>query len=276
MTRIFSRIAHYWLLGTLFVLSTIFAYTNSPLYGADPTPTPNVATVPRPDQIFTPTPTPAPVIVIITREAPPVAATAVAPEDTADGVSDDAGAAPDTAPPATGGNDDTPPGSSPAAQPLAPREQLPTGAGPATVTTASATGSAIALTVTTPTLIWQGAVIQLHFVVSNRSTADLTHLVLAQKLPPALQYQAGQIDNGGSITIEQAPAQGSIVIIRWPLLTQAAVATGTLTVQVKADTPNGLFLDPQAVVQSDEGVTATVWFTLVMPPAGLPQFRKNP
>lgn len=75
MATVSRSLARHWLLGTLVVLSAIFGYANSPLYGADPTPTPNVSTVPKPSLFFTPTPTTTPVIVILTRAAVTVAAT---------------------------------------------------------------------------------------------------------------------------------------------------------------------------------------------------------
>lgn len=76
MATVSRFLARHWLLGTLVVFSAIFGYTNSPLYGADATPTPNVSTVPKPSLFFTPTPTITPVIVILTRAAATTVATA--------------------------------------------------------------------------------------------------------------------------------------------------------------------------------------------------------
>lgn len=67
MAIVFRFLARHWLLGTLCVLSATFGYANSPLYGAEATPTPNVSTVPKPSLFFTPTPTVTPIILIITR-----------------------------------------------------------------------------------------------------------------------------------------------------------------------------------------------------------------
>ncbi|MEZ4736426.1 MAG: SH3 domain-containing protein [Caldilineaceae bacterium] len=110
MSKFFYPIARHWLLSTLFVLTSIFSYTKSPLYGADPTPTPNVSTVPNPSLFFTPTPTPSPVIVIITREAPPAVTTTVAPGDApANAVGEtDAAAPPVVSTPAPPGNGNVP------------------------------------------------------------------------------------------------------------------------------------------------------------------------
>lgn len=67
MAIVFRFLARHWLLGTLVVLSAAFGYANSPLYGAEATPTPNVSTVPKPSLFFTPTPTATPIILILTR-----------------------------------------------------------------------------------------------------------------------------------------------------------------------------------------------------------------
>lgn len=75
MATVSRSLARHWLLGTLVVFSAIFGYTNSPLYGADATPTPNVSTVPKPSLFFTPTPTVTPIIVIVTRAAATTIAT---------------------------------------------------------------------------------------------------------------------------------------------------------------------------------------------------------
>ena len=75
MATVSRSLARHWLLGTLVVFSAIFGYTNSPLYGADATPTPNVSTVPKPSLFFTPTPTVTPIIVILTRAAATTVAT---------------------------------------------------------------------------------------------------------------------------------------------------------------------------------------------------------
>lgn len=69
MATVSRYLTRHWLLGTLVVLSAILGYTNSSLYGAEATPTPNVSTVPKPSLFFTPTPTATPLIVIITRAA---------------------------------------------------------------------------------------------------------------------------------------------------------------------------------------------------------------
>lgn len=76
MATVSRSLARHWLLGTLVVFSAIFGYTNSPLYGADATPTPNVSTVPKPSLFFTATPTVTPVIVIVTRAPATTVATA--------------------------------------------------------------------------------------------------------------------------------------------------------------------------------------------------------
>lgn len=78
MASVFRSLARHWLLGTLCVFSIIFGYANSPLYGADATPTPNVSTVPKPSLFFTPTPTVTPVILIVTRA--PATLVSAAPE----------------------------------------------------------------------------------------------------------------------------------------------------------------------------------------------------
>lgn len=244
----------------------ITAYTRSPLYGADPTPTPDVSTVPRPGQLFTPTPTPSPVIVIITREAPNTSATPNAPT------------APDEGPAAsqpaieilttTGNSETTGP------QPLLTANQPASGSA-ATVTGTSAGGvAALTLSVqSSQVLIWPGALLQLHFVVTNRGETPLNQLEVQQALAPTLHYVVGTLDQVGSIQSAQTLAQGMVLTMRWEQLAQGAEATATITLQVRQDTPNGLFVDQQIVAQSAEGATAVVDLTLVMPPTTLPQFR---
>ncbi|MCB0064872.1 MAG: SH3 domain-containing protein [Caldilineaceae bacterium] len=53
-------VARYWIAVAVFTFALLSAYTNSPLYGQSPTPTPDVNTVPRPEQFATPTNTPFP------------------------------------------------------------------------------------------------------------------------------------------------------------------------------------------------------------------------
>lgn len=346
MPKLSYHLARHWLLSTLFVLTSIFAYTKSPLYGADPTPTPNVSTVPKPSLFFTPTPTPSPVIVIITREAPAAAATTAAPVDAPANPAGGADAAETTviSTPATAGNGSAPGAVMPITAPNPPGvtgvilaaqlhvRQAPDPAAPVVDTlaaqaqvtllgrttagdwvylccgatrqqpgwvnaqfvqvtggnslslpvvtdaglpVAAAGAPAVALTVTAaPALIWQGARIQLHVAVRNTGTTDLTQVTLRQQLPPALRYVTSTIDNAGSLQLEGGAAADQVLVVRWADLTQGTTAVGTLTLHVQGDTPNGLFLDSQAVVASSEGATATARLTLVMPPAELPQFRK--
>jgi len=271
-------VVRHWLLSTLFVLTVLVAYTESPLYGAEPTPTPNVSTVPKPGQFVTPTATPLPVIVIITQAAP---------SGTSPGTSLDVVAESET--PNAPGNSSN---ATPAAQPAldvpysnATADQPVVGSSRPNHRAASVIstdGTRLVLAVEpSQTLIWPGVLFQLHMVVSNRGDGALTNLEVRQPLSSALRYHATAtnqatnqtIDQAGSIQVEQTVDQGAVLVMRWPHLAQGAVVSGTVALQVKNDTPNGIFLDTHVVAQSAEGATATVALTLVMPPTILPQFR---
>ena len=349
MAKLLKQILRHWLPSTLFVLCALFSYIKSPLYGADPTPTPNVSTVPKPGQIFTPTPTPAPVIVIVTREAPP-SATAVAPgNQPSDNAEESTGGQPGNAPSGTNPSsnaNDTSTNSVPATTGTATGTTAVTGViiaeqvnlrqapnitatilatlvanTPVTLLGRTAAGDWLYLccggqppqngwvsapfvqatggdlqklpimmgeqvdaltagkpTVTlsaavTPTLIWQGALVQVRLVVQNTSAMTLTNLTLRQPLPAALLYQNGSSDQAGNLRLEAAGNERQ-VRIDWATLPPATAATALITLRVAPTTPNGLFFDSRAVVESSEGATAAVALTLVMPPAILPHFRK--
>lgn len=346
MAKLSYPILRHWLPSTLFVLCAIFSYTKSPLYGADPTPTPNVSTVPKPGLIFTPTPTPAPVIVIITREAPPTATSAAPPAQPANHQEETDGSQPGNQAPganpnsnhngATGANVPTAPGTTPitgliiaeqvnlrqapnttapilatltantsvtllgrtdaadwfylccGGQPpqngwvSAPLVQV-TGGDLSTLPVISdeqlgglgASQPSLALTVAvTPTLIWQGALVQLQVMVQNTSAMTLTNLTLHQSLPAALRYQSGTSDQAGVFRLEAATGNDREVRIDWAVLPPTTTATALVTLQVEPTTPNGLLLDSRTVVESSEGATAAVVLTLAMPPTTLPHFRK--
>ncbi len=349
MAKSACPILRHWLPSTLFVLCAIFSYTKSPLYGADPTPTPNVSTVPKPGQRFTPTPTPAPVIVIITQEAP--TATPAAPgNQPGNSITETTGAQPGNGSPNAnaGGNVNTNVGGAPNSNPAA---ALPSTAGSATVTgviiadqvnlrQAPNTTAALLATLTantpvtllgrtaaadwfylccggqppqngwvsapfvqvtggdqltlpvmtggpatdqptvalrvalTPTLIWQGALLQVQVQVQNTSAMTLTNLTLRHPLPAALLYQNGSSDQVGNLRLETTTGSERQVRIDWAILPPATTATALMTLQVAPTTPNGLLFDSQTVVVSSEGATAAVALTLAMPPATLPYFRK--
>jgi hypothetical protein len=346
MAKLFKQILRHWLPSTLFVLCALFSYIKSPLYGADPTPTPNVSTVPKPGQIFTPTPTPAPVIVIVTQEAPP-SATAVAPGNQADDTAGEtAGGQPGNAPtgpnpssnttgttpnnvPATTGTiavtgviiaeqvnlrqapnitatilatlvantpvtllgrtaasdwlylccGGQPPQNGWVSAPFvqatdADLQQLPIMMGEqADALTAGKPTVTLSVAVT-PTLIWQDALVQMQLVVQNTSAMTLTNLTLRQPVPAAMLYQNGSSDQGGNLRLETAAGNDRQVRIDWATLPPATAATALIRLRVAPTTPNGLFFDSRAVVESREGATAAVVLTLAMPPATLPHFRK--
>ncbi|MCE7979633.1 MAG: hypothetical protein DYG89_00460 [Caldilinea sp. CFX5] len=339
MAKLSYPILRHWLPSTLFVLCAIFSYTKSPLYGADPTPTPNVSTVPKPGQLFTPTPTPAPVIVIITQEAP---ATPAAPgNQPGNNTEETAGAQPSNGSPNAnaGTNGGSAPNTNTAAAGSAiitgvivadqvNLRQAPNTTAPilATVTANTAVtllgrtaaadwfylccggqppqngwvsapfvqvtgGDLLALPVITggptqdkptmtltvaltPTLIWQGALLQLQVRVQNTSAVTLTNLTLRQSLPAALLYQTGSSDQAGKLHLEAAAGNERQVRIDWATLPPATTATAQVTLQVEPTTPNGLLFDSRTMVESSEGATAAVALTLAMPPATLPHFRK--
>lgn len=353
MAIVFRFLARHWLLSTLCVLGATFGYANSPLYGAEATPTPNVSTVPKPSLFFTPTPTATPIILILTRapatsvgETPAPAnnanapATPVAPATILPAAGQPpvatmaAGSALRAAPPAVTLSTGQWTGVSTAALAL---YQLPSPRAPlldtlpaqATVTllgrnttgdwvmvccsrqqqagwvmvaalqvtipntqtladlpvlaaeavasplTASQTSTAAPLSIQAPspaTLIWPGAVRQLPVTVTNQSGRDLTQLQLRYHLPDALALVNAAIDQQGATVINSPMAQGVLLSIRWPQLSTGSTAVVTLTLQVGRNVSNGTFLDNQLDVQSSDGATASETFTLVMPPADLPQF----
>lgn len=336
----------HWLPSTLFVLCAIFTYTKSPLYGADPTPTPDVSTVPKPGQLFTPTPPPAPVIVIVTQEAP-AAATRQATTNQPSNQPDNTNQAAPTAPNPNNSANGHPIGTSAPASSAALNGPEVTGVivtaqvnlrqAPSTtapiiatlivntpvtilgrtaaadwlylccgsqppqpgwvsapfvqvtggdlltlpVSTGNQPGSAtmgqptLALTAAiTPTMIWQGAVVQLQLMVQNTSAVTLTHLTLRQIVPAALRYKSGASDQAGALHLTAAPGGDRQLQIEWAELPPSTVATAIVTLQVEPTTPNGLLFDSRAEITSKEGATATAVLTLAMPPVALPHFRK--
>lgn len=268
----FIFIVRHWLLSTLCVLTLLVAYTESPLYGAEPTPTPNVSTVPKPGQFVTPSATPSPVVVIITAAAPTGTSPDTSSNTPGSGTPNAPGASGDATPAAQPAvNAPSDPSNTPGNQPglASNRPSNP----PASVISTEGTGLVLAVE-PSQTLIWPGVLFQLHVVVSNRGGGALSKVEVRQPLSPDLDYQATSNDQAtGTILIEETPEQGSVLVMRWPHLAQGDVVSRTVQLHVKNGTPNGLFLDNHIVAQSAEGATATVDLTLVLPPTTLPPFR---
>lgn len=264
----FIFVVRHWVLSTFFVLLLLVDYTKIPLYGAEPTPTPNVSTVPKPGQFVTPSATPPPVVVIITAAAPTGTPLGVAPGNGIPNAPTNSGTATPTAQPAENVPSTTTNALSEQPVPASNRPSNP----PASVISKENTVVLLAVT-PSQTLIWPGVRFQLQVVVTNRGGGMLTNLEVRQPLSPALAYQATPSDQRDTVQLEETPDQASVLVMHWPQLAQGAVVSRTVELQVNDDTPNGIFLDHPIVAQSAEGATATVDLTLVLPPATLPQFR---
>ena len=122
--------------------------------------------------------------------------------------------------------------------------------------------------ITTP-LIWQGAVRRFQFVAYNPSTYNLTQVELHYRFSPDLEVVASTFDQVGGTIITQ-PAG---LLLRWPQLAPEHSITVMLTMRVRTDVPNGVFLQNEVRVGCREGAIAVERFTLIMPPAELPSFR---
>lgn len=60
MIELQRRLRRYWLITCVALLAGLMTYTSLPVWGAGATPTPDVHTVPKPEELFTPTNTPFP------------------------------------------------------------------------------------------------------------------------------------------------------------------------------------------------------------------------
>lgn len=254
--RLLHCAAYHWLFCIIFLLSILFAYTGSPLYSADPTPTPNVATVPK--LVFTPTPLPTKPVVIITQGA---VTTVQAPVAEAPNVS----AAPTNIASAIATANDAPvkqdrglstPADIDSSSLLTPLH---------TISIAISMQPLVSIRAfTTTPLIWQGAVRRFQFVVYNHSTYNLTHLKLQYLSINTPEIANRKFYQAGGTVIHQITG----LLLRWPQLAPDHSTTVTITIRVRTDAPNGF-----PCIMRCKCAIAIEYFTLIMPPAELPSFH---
>lgn len=255
-------LTRHWL--TIIVIMLAILVTVERAASQEATPTPDVNTVPRPEDIFTPTNTPLPPAVPIVT-ATPVNQPAAQPSDTQSNSNSTAStnnALPtNPAPPAPANL----PGATPVA-PVAPGVDSP----PILV---QAPGSPLAMTVQLDrAYVWPGQQFTVVVVLANRGAQPLTDLRLRYDLPIEITLQSAATTDTGSV--QPGPPSNGItpLLIYWPSVDAGREVQATLTFAIAPQTAKGRLLDTQLVVSASQYADMTTEMTLAMPPAQLPQF----
>ena len=266
----FRGCRRHWLPLVVIGLSLLMTFERAASQEA--TPTPNVNTVPRPEQIFTPTSTPPPVVV------PIVTATSVNPAPAPS-------SATTTAP--ANQTDNSSPATNPSILPASPT-QPPRGGGsqiytslptqsvddPLLNTVVQRADLPLSMTVQLDrAYLWPGQQFSLLVVLTNLGEHALTDLRLRYALPVELALQTAATTQLGDVQQEPLTAGRVPLLISWPSLAAGDNVTATLTLQVSAQTTNGRLLDTQIMASVAGYDDIATQITLVMPPAQLPQFR---
>ncbi|MFN8488763.1 MAG: SH3 domain-containing protein [Caldilineaceae bacterium] len=124
-----------------------------------------------------------------------------------------------------------------------------------------------------PAFVWQGQLVNLQFVITNRSQSPAVNVRLRDDLPTALQYTAAAISHNGQFQQQAKAAGSSIISLAWPQLAAGSEVTATVTLRVAANLPNGSLIDNLAVVAADNAGDVPAGVTLAMPPTVLPVFK---
>jgi uncharacterized repeat protein (TIGR01451 family) len=124
-----------------------------------------------------------------------------------------------------------------------------------------------------PAFVWQGQLVNLQFVIANRSQTPASNVRLRDDLPAALQYTAAVISHNGQFQQQAKAAGNSIISLAWPQLAAGSEVTATVTLRVASDLPNGSLIDNLAVVAADNAGDVPAGITLAMPPTVLPLFK---
>lgn len=273
-------VARAWFM--VFVIGLVLLTTFDRVASQNATPTPDVSTVPRPEDIFTPTNTPPPVA------APIVTATPVNPVPTPNTGSTTSGGNQPGGGSNTGSNTTAPvngPVNAPVNTLLTPGSpQTNGGLGVGVNAPAHRDARGIEIVVQPAgsplsmsahldrAFLWPGQTFTLSFVLVNLGDQPLSDLRLRHDLPSELIFQAAEYSGPGRVQ-QDPPADGKApVLITWDALAAGAQVTATLTVQVAPQTANGRLIDIRAMAAAAGVAAVAADFTLVMPPAQLPQF----
>ncbi len=124
-----------------------------------------------------------------------------------------------------------------------------------------------------PAFVWQGQVVEIQFVVHNRSDQPLTNVRLRNDLPATLRYMTTSTSAQGEVNTTGTVADGLLFAINWPEIAAGSRLTATVTVQVASSLGNGALIDNLAVVDTAEGAEALAGLTFAMPPMRPPRFR---
>jgi len=239
----------------------------------DATPTPDVSTVPRPADIFTPTSTPLPAVVPIVTATPVQTPTTALPNSESTTSQGN---------PSNSGSTTVDPIATPAQPTLPPPvEAQQVGATPGmalagpddTNSLVQQDGAALSMTVWMDrAYLWPGQTFTLAFSLENLGTQPVSDVRLQVDLPVEFDFQSATATGLGSVQ-QGPPTQGKIpMLMVWPSLAPDEQVIATLTLQVAPQTTNGRLIDTQIVAGVAGRVDITTDMTVVMPPAELPQF----
>ena len=124
-----------------------------------------------------------------------------------------------------------------------------------------------------PAFVWQGQLVNLQFVIANRSQTPAVNVRLRDDLPASLQYSAAVISHNGQFQQQAKAAGSSIISLAWPQVAAGSEVTATVTLRVASNLPNGSLIDNLAVVAADNAGDVPAGVTLAMPPTVLPLFK---
>ncbi|MFN8490131.1 MAG: SH3 domain-containing protein [Caldilineaceae bacterium] len=125
----------------------------------------------------------------------------------------------------------------------------------------------------TPTLVWQGRTLELHFTMTNTTDAKATQVELRDELPQELKFVAAEASNAGKIAPQDGSAGRYVVDIQWPALAAGATVTATVKVQMTENAANGAVIDNLAVAAAANLSSTTVGVSIGLPPASPPDFQ---
>lgn len=138
---------------------------------------------------------------------------------------------------------------------------------------APAEGSLVLEMRSQPPAVQQGQLVEIQFVVRNRSNGALSGVQLRNDLPAELAVVNTQTGSQGKVNYTGALQSGPIFTINWPTVQANSQVTATVTVQIATDIADGALIDNLAVVKTTQGAEALAGITLALPPVALPQFR---
>jgi len=143
-----------------------------------------------------------------------------------------------------------------------------------TVTETTSSTSPLALTLEqTPTLVWQGQPVALHFVISNTGSSQATTVELRDELPQDLSFVSAEAGGDGKVVPQADVAGKHVVDVQWPQLAAGEAVTATVMLQLAPKLADGTVIDNLAVAAADQMGSVTAGISIGLPPASLPDFQ---